>query len=268
MDNAALVAFVYWPAAVLLASLINMLTWKTFSWSELLFDYLAGVLVGTFFFVGTERDAGGLAKVLMVGSQGIFGLFWLGDAFADRAQMFWISACLTVGATLLATLLDHAALSVGTKMSAKGGVLSAFIWLVKAPFSLFTTAVGLVFFLVGIVRTLVGTDGRVGFLGGQLYVEWDTSKSYDSATTLGTTIQTWTGSLSGLLKHELFHSRQYIYYHDWLIPLWLVGGIWGWVSSAIDGTFRIKAFSAARHDKEVGNPLEQAPYQISGYSNI
>jgi hypothetical protein len=53
---------------------------------------------------------------------------------------------------------------------------------------------------------------------------------------------------------------------DWMIPTWIAGGIWGLISSAINGTFSMAAFISAKHDKEVGNPMERVGYQINGYS--
>lgn len=46
MDNFFVLAFVFWPVVVLLCAGINMLATRTFSWSELVFDYVIGLLMG------------------------------------------------------------------------------------------------------------------------------------------------------------------------------------------------------------------------------
>ena len=266
MDNVFLLALVFFPAALIVAALLNMLVWWSFSWSELVFDYLAGVAIGLSFYFATQPDAGGAAKFFLVWSQGIFGVLHIVGAITDRAMLFYASAGTMVGATLVAALLDRAAVAIGKEQSLWGGLFSILVFPLKAPFSLLTTGIGLLFFLVGIFRS-IGENGRVGFLAGVLYVEWNTSTDSSSATTVGGVVQIWNGKFEALIEHELYHSRQYIYLHDWLIPAWLLGGIWGLISSAATGSFALRCFQAAKHDKEVGNPIERAAYGISGYSN-
>ncbi len=269
MDNLLLWAFVFWPGVLIVAALLNMLTSWTFSWSELIFDYLIGMAIGLCFWFGTQPDAGVVQRIFLLLSQGLFGaLHWAGlDAFADRVTMFIWSASFIGGSVLLSGLLDRATLAIDHKMSVGGGLLSILILALKLPYSLVTTAIGILIGIVGMIIGAANGHGKVGFLGGTLYVEFDTSSASSSATTLGATIMCWKGNLSTIIDHEFYHTRQYIYMHDWLTPAWVIGGLWGWVSSAIAGTFAVCFFSTARHDKEVGNPLERAAYRISGYSN-
>ncbi len=114
--------------------------------------------------------------------------------------------------------------------------------------------------------TGLAPGGSIGFAGGMLYVQWSDAAGSSNATTLGGTVQIWNGKLAALMDHELYHSRQYIYLHDWMIPMWLVGGIWGVISSAIaDPSVKAKCFQAARKgQKGIGNPVEAAAYNISG----
>jgi hypothetical protein len=73
--------------------------------------------------------------------------------------------------------------------------------------------------------------------------------------------------LDSIIDHELYHSRQYIYLHDWLTPTWLLGGIWGLFSARAAGkSVTFEFFSAASNSRELGNPLERAAYRISGGS--
>lgn len=63
-------------------------------------------------------------------------------------------------------------------------------------------------------------------------------------------------------KHELYHTRQYIYMSDWLIPFWLVGAIWGAISGASAGEDAGRMATAAKG--HVGNPIEIAAYKLPG----
>ena len=112
---------------------------------------------------------------------------------------------------------------------------------------------------------------RLGFLGGVPYVEWNTNVSPGnySATTVGSMFNVWFGSASDVVKHELYHTRQCIYFHDWMIPFWLLGGLWGMISAAIANATKapadpdiavLKSFHTAQRGKEVGNPMERAAY--------
>jgi hypothetical protein len=268
LDNFFLCAFIFWPLVIVIAALLNMAVSTVFSWSELVLDSVAGILVGTFFYLGTAKHAGGGEQFMLVFSQGLPGLLhvWNVKPFDTRSSMFLVGSIWIIGSTFLAAALDRAAVAIGKQMGVGGGLFSILPWACKFPFSLVTTGVGLLFFIVGIFRSF-GTNGRVGFLSGVAYVEWDTSTSSSSATTIGGTVQIWFGKFENLIEHELYHTRQCIYLHDWMIPMWLVGGVWGLISSAIDGNASFGCFKAARHDRELGNPIECAPYRISKYSN-
>ena len=267
LDNLFLCAFIFWPLVVVVSALLNMAITAVFSWSELVLDFLAGILIGILFHLGTDKHANAVEHFFLAFSTGLPGvLHWAKvHALETRTALFTACAIWICGSTLLAALLDRAAVAIGKEMSVGGGLFSILPWLCKYPFSLVTTSVGLLFFLVGIIRSFVGENGRIGFLSGVAYVEWDTSGP-GYATTIGGTVQVWTGNFSGLIEHELYHTRQCIYLHDWMIPMWCVGGVWGLISSAIDGNSSLKCFYAAKHDKEVGNPIERAAYRISGYS--
>jgi hypothetical protein len=268
LDNLFLCAFVFWPLVVVASALLNMAVSAVFSWSELVLDTVAGILIGIFFHIGTDKTAGAGQHFLLAFSTGLPGiLYWAKvHAFETRASLFLACAIWICGSTLLAALLDRAAVAIDKQMGVGGGLFSILPWACKFPFSLVTTSVGLLFFIVGIFRSF-GANGRIGFLSGVAYVEWDTSSSTSSATTIGGTVQIWTGKFENLIEHELYHTRQCIYLHDWMIPMWLVGGVWGLISSAIDGNASFGCFKAARHDRELGNPIESAPYRISKYSN-
>ncbi len=267
IDNYFLCAFVFFPLVTIIAALLNMAIAAAFSWSELIIDFIGGVIIGSCFYVGTAKNAGAAAHFFLVFSQGVPGILYCAkvQALGTREALFLTGSMWMIAATFLSSVLDRGAVGIGKEMSVGGGFFSILPWACKVPFSLVTTAVGMLLFVVGIFRSF-GKNGRIGFLAGVPYVEWSTPGTA-SATTIGTTVQIWTGEFKELIKHELFHSRQCIYLHDWMIPLWVVGGIWGLVGSAIDGNTSFGCFKAAKHDRDLGNPLECAPYRISGYSN-
>jgi hypothetical protein len=53
MDQYALVVFLFWPLVVIACALLNMLAQWSLSWSELILDYFAGVVIGLCFWYGT-----------------------------------------------------------------------------------------------------------------------------------------------------------------------------------------------------------------------
>lgn len=275
MDSEFLQVFVLWPGVVVLSALISMLTQWRFSWSELIVVALAGTMLGLFFFRGTEPDATGFEKFGLVFSHGLWGLLFLTDRITSREDLFWTATVATLGATLVAGILDRVSIAIGTDQNWGGFFLSLLVLLpVKLPFALFTTAVGVLLFVVGSVPVLLhvtkitkdfGEDSAVGLNGGLLYAEWDNSSSSKIAITLGATVQVWAGTMAGVIEHEIYHSRQYLFLRDWMIPAYLFGGVWGLVSSAIDGSFSMAAFVTAKHDKDVGNPMECVGWQIIGH---
>ena len=112
-------------------------------------------------------------------------------------------------------------------------------------------AAGLLIWLAGVVRSFFGTGGRVGFLGGIFYTEWnrdDTDGEW--TTTVGCTVQSWKNRFSRVIQHELYHTRQCIYLHDFMMPAWLVGEL-----------VRVIASRTANRD----NPIERAAYVIDDH---
>jgi hypothetical protein len=290
LNNVFFLAFAAWPGVVIGCALINMLCQWSFSWSELILDYVAGVVIGVLFYAGTDPKAEFAGHFFLVFSQGLFGLLHaMGvEALKERDVLFAVSAGALGGSVLLSGLLDLASLSIDTKPHWGNGLLSILIAPMKLPFSLFTTGVGSLIFLAGLVWYLIRkaqedqkdptTLDRVGIghIGGVPYIEWSPKSGDARATTLGATFMVWSGKAKDVVKHELYHTRQYGYLHDWLIPFWLLGGLWGMISAAIANATKSAAsvpdigvlcsFSAARHDKEVGNPLERAAYARDGNS--
>ncbi len=250
MDNYFLLAFVLWPLVVLLAALLNMLIWWTFSWTELIMDYVVGFVIGAVVYAYISGTTSWPVALLLVMSQGLLGVLRLGGFLADPVQFFWVSAGATLGATLLAAALDRGAVAAGKTMSFPRALLSLVILPFKAPFALLTSGVGLLIFLAGVVRSFFGDDGRVGFLAGMLYAEWDRSNTDGEwTTTIGCTTQSWKNKFEGVMEHELYHSRQYIYLHDWLIPAWVVG--------------EVLRLIAGKDQK--ANPIERAAYTIDDH---
>lgn len=274
MDQYALVVFLYWPLVVIACALLNMLAQWSFSWSELILDYFAGVVIGLCFWYGTAQDANAAASFFLVFSQGLFGLLHVLDVgfVAERGSLFAWSAASIAVAVGLSGLLDFATLKIDSP--AWRSVLSIVIFPLKAPFSLVTTGVCYLLFLVGLIVSFARSDTKAGFVAGLLYIEWNAHEGEPYATTLGAGIQVWDGELSSALRHETYHTRQYIYLHDWMIPFWIIGGIWGLISAAIykaiDNKYSVSLnhFAAADHEREVGNPLERAPYAADGKSPV
>jgi hypothetical protein len=267
MDN-FLLMILLWAGTSLVCALLNMLISWTFSWSELVLQALAGAVIGVFFVLGTAPGADALAKFFLMFSTGFFGLLnWAGVAhFQDPLNLYLWTAIWSAAGVLIAGALDRATLAISPSQTVGGGVLSIPIVLLKAPTALVTSAICMLFVLVGSITAAARTATSVGFLGGVVYVEWDTPGN-TSATTLGVVVNVWSGRMSQVIQHELYHSRQYMFMHDWLIPFWLLGGLWGWISAALASpAWNIRYFLAANHACEVGNPLERAAYRADGRS--
>jgi hypothetical protein len=264
-DNLVLIALVIWPAVTLVAALINMLFAWTFSWSELVIDYFIGVAIGVGFYFGTTGHVSGVEHFALMLSTGVFGLLkWIGvDIFADPRILFLVAGGSVIGATLLAAALDHAALALGTAVRVRGRFLSVFIFLLKAPFALVTSTVGLVIGLIGFVVGLANGKGGFGFLGGVFYFEWGRAGTH--ATTFGSVVNVFAGRMSPVIAHELYHSRQYIYLHDWLgVFYFTVAGLWGLISSAMAKKFSVRYYYTADRTGECGNPIEIVAYRKWG----
>jgi hypothetical protein len=259
LNNIWFDALVLWPVFVILCAGLNMLLQGAFSWSELVIDYLVGIAIGVCMFYGTANHASPVAKFFLVFSDGLPGLLAVVGikALQRRDMLFGVSMATIGGSVLMAGLLDLAALSIGKKRSVAGGLFSILILVFKLPFSLFTTGVGYLLWLVGLFASFGRDNAQVGFLGGVPYVEWD-STSGREATTFGAAVMVWRGPISNVLKHELYHTRQYMFLHDWLIPFYPLAGIWGLISSAIAD--KPGGFWNAQADEEVGNPLERVAW--------
>jgi hypothetical protein len=263
-------ALVLWPLAIVVTALVSMAIWKTFSWSELIFDLLVGLVIGGLTLAAFGPSAGAGVRFMLVPSHGLIGLLHLTSALhiSTVSGFMMTSAIAAFIATLLSAALDHLAVKLGPDPSAGSIILAIVMFPLKLTFSPLTTGVGLVFFIVGAFRS-IAPGGRVGIAAGELYVEWSKGGAYSSSTTLGGTVQIWRGDFSVLIDHELYQTRQYIYLRDWMIPFWLVGGIWGLISAAVaDKTFEPRCFQAARKGQGgIGNPMEAAAYNISGGDN-
>jgi len=263
MDNFFVIAFAFWPAVALVCAGLNMLISWTFSWSELIFAYLIGMVSGIFLHLGMQPDPHWAIELFFVFSHGLFAVFWVliepfRDSFSEPATFLWMMAGIRVGAIIWAAAFDHISAKIGIHGGAAVGFSFVVFW-VKWPFALITSAFGILIWLAGCFAAI--GDGKVGFAGGVLWTEFkpnDTSGYH--ATTVGWTVHCWFGPMPW--KHELYHTRQYIYMSDWLIPFWLVGAIWGAISGAATGQDAGRMATAARG--HAGNPIEVGAYKLPG----
>jgi hypothetical protein len=266
MDNVFIVMFLFWPAVVLLCAGLNMLLSWTFSWSELVFDYFIGMLAGYFLFVAAQGSPDGAHSFFFVFSHGFLGLLWLTSegfrtSFESPATFLWTMAGIRLGATLWAAAWDHVSVALGAKLSPGPFFFSLVVAPAKWLFSSITSAFGVLIWIAGAIWAAAGS-GKAGFAGGVLFTEFSPGGGGYYATTVGFTVQTWNGNCP--FKHELYHTRQYIYMCDWLMPFWVVGMLWGVISAAIaQGTSVSYALAiGADASKEVGNPIEVAAYHM------
>jgi hypothetical protein len=75
------------------------------------------------------------------------------------------------------------------------GILSFFIWILKAPFTMITPVVGLLVGVIGLIVRANNNNLCCGFLGGILYFEWGLSGTH--VTTFGWIVNAFRGSMSG-----------------------------------------------------------------------
>lgn len=212
MDQLTFTAFVFWPGVVLICAAINMVVSRTFSRAELQVDYIAGAVAGWFLFHGTRPGADEVDKFFLIFSQGFFGILWESGVFSSAEQFFLIAGVYKIVATWWAARSD--------KKPRKTALRSLFTLPAKLPFAIFTTAVGLTIWIVAKLG-----KRKTRFVGGIFLSEFRPGGRRCSAVSLGATVHTWYGDTP--LEHELYHSRQYIYLGDWLIPFWLLGLPWG-----------------------------------------
>ncbi|MEV0117661.1 SpvB/TcaC N-terminal domain-containing protein [Streptomyces sp. NPDC050844] len=175
---------------------------------------------------------------------------------------FGVAGALIVGGAMLAApaitgALDQAAMgnSFGQRL------LGFFSFAIKFASSPVTTTVGL---HIGGFGTGFGLWGNVEwFKGGVIAFEYDPSSAAFSAVTLGGTVNIWQGNTSNsAFEHELYHSRQYTYFGDAFVPAWVVGGVWGLISSAIAGSPQWGCFPSADPAGGYGNPLEATAHTV------
>jgi hypothetical protein len=116
--------------------------------------------------------------------------------------------------------------------------------------------------LIGAFGTGLGLWGNVKwFKGGVIAFEYNSSSPNFSAVTLGGTVNIWQGNTNhALFLHELYHSRQYTYFGDAFIPFWLLGGVYGLISSAAAGNFQWSCFNSGNPNSGYGNPLEDGAH--------
>lgn len=275
-ENGTLIAFAIWPAVIVGSALINMLISWTFSWSELIIDYMIGVVIGITFYYGTVGEVTGVEHFFLTVSTGIFGLLkWVEvEKLREPETLFLVCAVATVGSVLLTAALDRGAAALKNPESPGGVILSILIFPMKAPFALITSLLGLILGGIGMIAMAIRkssaspgavTKGGVAFIGGTIFFDWGLSGRH--ATTFGSVVNVFKGRTAKVIEHELYHSRQYIYLRDWLgVFYFTIAGIWGIVSSAIaaatgkNPSFQTAHFFRADSSKEVGNPLERAAY--------
>lgn len=244
-----LLTFVFWPLVLIGCSLLNMAIWGKFHWAEpFILAPLAGMGIGAVAWWALQPTPAGAVGVvrgiLMLMSHGVFGIVRLLGPLADPLAFFCWSAGATVACTVLAAALDHAAVSIGPT-GAGAVVLGIFSFLIKAPFCLVSTVIGLLIFIVGAIHAAVASNAGAGFAGGVTWEEWSNAPGNIWATTVGATVHCWQGPITSVYAHELQHTRQCIYFHDWMIPSWVIGEI-----------------GHAATGQNDGNPMETVAYQI------
>jgi hypothetical protein len=166
-----------------------------------------------------------------------------------------------IGATLWCALWDRVSVMLGAELAPGPFFFSLLLFPVKACFAWITGGIGFLIWIVGMINAIAST-GKAGFAGGVFFDEFKPGAGSYHATTLGFTVHTWFGDTP--FQHELYHTRQYIYMSDWLIPAWCVGILWGLISAAIASgtTVGTQLAFGAHASKEVGNPIEVAAYHI------
>jgi RHS repeat-associated protein len=180
---------------------------------------------------------------------------------------FRVVGAIFVGASMLAKPAITGALDQASMGNSFGARLLGFIsFAIKFGSSPLTSTVGL---LIGGFGTGFGLWGKVEwFKGGVIAFEYDPSSSGFAAVTLGATVNIWQGSPSDpAFLHELYHSRQYTYFGDSFVPMWVLGGVYGLISSAIAGNFAWSCFSSASPSTSTGggygNPLEAGAHAVN-----
>jgi hypothetical protein len=271
MHQLGIVGFLLWPGVVVGCGLLNMLITWTFSWSELIFDLLIGMVAGVFLFLGTRPSPHPAVSFFFVFSQGFFGILWVGahwfrDAFSSPDHFIVMMAVMRLGATVWCAAWDRLSVSIGADLSVGGVFFSLLLFPAKWPFGFITGGVGFLIWIVGLIYA-IASSGAASFAGGCFVSQFDPNRAGDDySTTFGWCIHSWYGKTS--FRHELYHTRQHIYMGDWLMPFWVLGCLWGAISGAIKAAVDHTSFDAhlvigaTKGDIHAGNPIEVAAYQL------
>lgn len=193
------------------------------------------------------------SEALMAGLMGAL-------TFGLVGGLLGVGAALIVGAAMLIGPALTGALDKASMGNSFGERFLGFLsFMIKFAASPVTTTIG---FLIGAFGTGLGLWGNVEwFKGGVIAFEYNSGAAGFSAVTLGGTVNIWQGNTNNpLFAHELYHSRQYTYFGDAFIPFWLLGGVYGLISSAAAGNFQWSCFSSGNPGSGYGNPLEDGAH--------
>lgn len=177
MDNVLIVSLLFWPQVVVVCAALNMLISWTFSWAELIFDVMIGVLAGYFLYAGIQPDPHPAVTFFFVFSHGVPAIaWWLTDGFAtlgtgmDPAAFIGWMALLRVGAVFWTAGFDRISTLLGARLGWGAFFFSFVVAPAKLMFATFTSAVGFLIWLAGLFWAF--GDGRASFAGGVLLTEF------------------------------------------------------------------------------------------------
>lgn len=88
-SNENLVAYFLWPVCVVICGILNMWINKGISWSELLFDYAVGIVIGVCFVEGTRETSTAITAFLLVMAQGMSGILHLSSVRGFSGFIFF-----------------------------------------------------------------------------------------------------------------------------------------------------------------------------------
>ncbi|MFD1156645.1 toxin TcdB middle/N-terminal domain-containing protein [Roseovarius aestuarii] len=217
---------------------------------------LIGFAVGVGAYSINQAVSGGTWQLSEALFSGLMGAVAVGIGFAvgGLAGAFIVGAAMLLKPAVTGAL-DQAAMGddFGSRFL---GFLSFAIKFASSPV---TSTIGL---LIGGFGTGFGLWGDVEwFKGGVIAFEYNPGSAGFSAVTLGATVNIWEGNTNNaLFAHELYHSRQYTYFGDAFIPFWLLGGVYGLISSAAAGNFQWDCFNSGNPTRGYGNPLEDGAH--------
>jgi RHS repeat-associated protein len=196
------------------------------------------------------------SEAIMAGLMGALTFGLVGGLLGIGAVLI-VGAAMLIGPALTG-VLDQA--SMGNSFGER--FLGFLSFMIKFAASPVTTTIG---FLIGAFGTGLGLWGNVEwFKGGVIAFEYNSGSTGFSAVTLGGTVNIWEGNTNNpLFLHELYHSRQYTHFGDTFIPFWLLGGVYGLISSAAAGNFQWSCFSSGNPNSAYGNPLEDGAHDVA-----